>query len=380
MAEKRCYYEVLGVQTTASDREIAGAYRKLAIKFHPDSHPGDEEATSKFKEAAEAYEVLSDGEKRGRYDQFGHAGVNGQAGSYQSVDDILDAFGDMFSGGVFGDLFGGGGRRGGRRIRRGADVRCDVTLDLEEAASGVSKQVSFRRSKVCGTCKATGAKPGSSKETCRRCGGRGQLVQSAGILRVQTRCPSCEGAGAVITDPCGDCRGSGYTSSRVTLDVRIPPGVDSGNRVRVAGEGEPSPDGGPPGDCYCFITVREHHLFHRDGQQLILQLPISYSQAALGAQIEVPTLDGPEDLKVPGGSQTGDVFRLRGHGMPDPHGGSRGDLLVQTVIEVPKKLSKPQRELLEQLAELEHVDVTPNRKSFLEKIKDYFTGEATSDG
>jgi len=375
MAQKRDYYEVLGISRTASDREIANAYRKLALKYHPDANSDDENATVRFKEAAEAYEVLNDAEKRARYDQYGHAGLEGGGSQFHDVEDIFEAFG-----GLFGDLFGGGGRRrgGGRRQRRGADVRCDATLDLEEAARGVTKTVEFARSKACGTCGATGVTPGSSKQTCSRCGGRGQVVQSAGILRVQTACPACQGAGAIISDPCRDCRGQGYTPAKVTLDVAIPAGVDDGMRVRLPGEGEPSPDGGPAGDCYCFVSVRKHRLFERDGSHLILRLPMTYTQAALGATIQVPTLDGPYDLKVPAGTQPGDVFRIRSQGMPDPRGGHRGDLLVQTYIEIPKKLSAEQETLLRELAELEHSDVTPHRKSFLKTLRDYFAAVTES--
>ncbi|MBC8353947.1 MAG: molecular chaperone DnaJ [Planctomycetes bacterium] len=372
MADKLDYYEVLGISRTASDREIANAYRKLALKNHPDANPDNEEATLRFKQAAEAYEVLNDAEKRARYDQYGHAGVDGGGSQFHEVEDIFEAFGDMFSGGLFGDLFGGGRRRGGRRQRRGADVRSDVTLDLEEAARGVSKTVEFTRSKSCKTCDASGVTPGSSKQACSRCGGRGQVVQSAGILRVQTACPACQGAGAIISDPCRDCRGQGYTPARVTLDVAIPAGVDDGMRVRIPGEGEPSPDGGPAGDCYCFVSVRQHRLFERDGSHLILRLPMTYTQAALGATIEVPTLDGPYELNIPTGTQPGDVFRVRSQGMPDPRGGARGDLLVQTYIEIPKKLSSEQEALLRDLAELEHANVTPHRKSFLDTIRNYF--------
>ncbi len=377
MAAKRDYYEILGVARSAGDKEIAAAYRKLAIRYHPDSHPDDPTATEKFKEAAEAYEVLRDAEKRARYDRFGHAGVDGGAGpQFHSVEDIFEAFGDILGGGIFGDLFGGGGRRS-RRQRRGADLRCDVDLSLEESAKGVKKTVRFARHELCATCAGSGAKPGSSRETCRQCGGRGQIVQSAGILRVQTACPACRGAGAVITEVCGDCHGQGAVERRVELTVAVPPGVDDGMRIRIAGEGQPSPDGGPPGDCYCFVTVRRHHLFQRDGSHLVLQFPITYCQAALGATIEVPTLDGPDRLEVPRGTQSGEVFRLRGRGMPDPRGGAAGDLLVQTYIETPKKLTAKQEELLRQLAELEHTHVTPHRKSFLAKLRDYFTGENT---
>lgn len=372
---KRDYYEVLGVGKDASEAEIASAYRRLAIRFHPDTNKGDEDATSRFKEAAEAYEVLRDPQKRARYDQFGHAGLEGGGAQFQDVGDIFEAFGELFG---FGDLFGGGGGGRRRRVRRGADVRVDVTLTLEEAARGVKKSLVVNRSQACETCSGSGAKPGSSPRTCPQCGGRGKYVQSAGILRVQTDCPACGGAGSVIQDPCPDCRGRGRTAERATLDVNIPAGVDDNMRVRLTGEGEASPDGGPPGDCYCFITVQAHPLFHRDGENLILSMPITYSQAALGTTIEVPTLDGAHSLKIPGGTQSGEVFKLRGLGVPDPRTGRQGDLLVQTHIETPKKLSKEQRELLEQLAELEHADVTPQRKTFLERLREYFGGRHES--
>jgi len=369
MASKRDYYEVLGVERTASEREIASAYRRLARKYHPDANPGDAEAVEQFKEASEAYEVLSDGQKRQRYDQFGHAGLEGAGGGagFSGLDDIFDAFGEMF-----GDIFGGGRRARGRAPRRGADVKCDVTLELSEAAHGTTKTVEFERSKACSTCEGSGSAAGTGKQTCRRCGGQGRVVQQAGILRVQTTCPSCQGTGQVITDPCSDCRGQGYVASRVSLDVTIPPGVDDGMQVRLEREGEPSPTGGPPGDCYCFIHVKEHPLFSRDGDHLILRMPITYTQAALGATIEVPTLDGKEELDVKPGTQSGDVFRLRHRGVVNPRTGSMGDLLVQTFIEVPKKLDKEQEHLLRQLADLEHAKVTPERKSFLEKLKAYF--------
>ncbi len=273
---KRDYYEVLGISRDASDQELATAYRKLAIKYHPDSNPDDEDATTRFKEAAEAYEVLNDREKRALYDQYGHAGVEGAGQQFSGAEDIFEAFGDIFGGGAFGDLFGGG-RRGQRRARRGADIRCDVELTLEEAAVGVSKTVSFARSKPCETCDGDGAAPGSTKEGCRTCGGRGQVVQSAGILQVQTTCPTCQGAGVMISDPCKGCRGRGYVAGRETLTISIPKGIDDGMRVRLNGEGEPSPDGGPNGDCYCFVSVKSHQLFERDGRHLILRLPITYS-------------------------------------------------------------------------------------------------------
>ena len=367
---KRDYYEVLGVNRDASEREIAKAYRKLAVKYHPDSNPGDEEASQNFKEAAEAYEVLSDAEKRSRYDRFGHSGVDG-AGQFGSAEDIFAAFGEMFGGGMFGDIFGGG-----RRPRKGADVRADITLTLEEAAQGVNKTIEFSRRSVCQTCEGSGSKPGSEVAGCQQCGGRGQILQSTGILRVQTTCPVCRGAGQIIVEPCTDCRGQGQVADRVELDVSIPAGVDDGMRVRLSGEGEPSAGGGPNGDCYVFIRVKRHELFHRDGQNLILQMPISYTQAALGAEIEVPTLSGRDSLTIGRGTQSGEVFKLTGRGMPHPQGGLTGDLLVQTFIETPKKMSAEQEELLRKLAELEHKDVLPERKNFLQRLTDYF---ATSD-
>jgi molecular chaperone DnaJ len=245
-------------------------------------------------------------------------------------------------------------------------------LTLEEAAAGVRRTVRFPRSELCRTCRGTGSRPGSTPATCSYCGGRGQIIQSAGILRVQTTCPQCRGRGKLNTDPCPDCRGSGEQSRDIKLDVTIPAGVDDGMRVRLAGEGHPSPDGGPRGDCYCFIAVDRHPLFHRDGNNLILQLPVTFTQAALGAEIEVPTLQGPDMLRIPRGTQSGEVFKLSGRGMPEPNSGRRGDLLVQTFIETPKRLNPRQEELLRELAELENVHVSPQRKSFLDRIKDYF--------
>jgi molecular chaperone DnaJ len=364
---KRDYYEVLGVKREASTKEVAAAYRKLALKYHPDTNPDDAEAMEKFKEAAEAYEILADADKRARYDRFGHAGAEQFSSQFQDADDIMEAFGSMF-----GDLFGGGGRRG-QRVRKGQDVRADVKLDLEEAAKGVSKTVEFNRSKKCETCGASGSKPGSPKQKCRACAGHGQVVQSAGFVRIQTTCPQCRGAGSIITEPCADCRGHGYVQERIKKEVAIPPGVDDGMRVRVTGEGEPSPDGGPNGDLYCFVSVKTHRLFHRDGIHLILPMPITFSQAALGATIEIPTLDGAYKLPIPAGSEAGDVIRVRGRGMPDPRGGIKGDLHVQLQIEVPKKVTPRQRERLEELAKLDHANVSAKRKTFFESIKEYFS-------
>jgi len=376
MAAKRDFYEVLGVSKSAEQIEIAKAYRKLALKYHPDSHPGDEGATVKFKEAAEAYEVLTDDQKRARYDQYGHAGLEGNGGGgFRDVGDIFEAFGDMFGGTVFEDFFGGqrgsGGGRGTRQ-RRGADLRCDVTLTLEEAAKGVRKTVSLNRHIECEECDGSGAAAGSQPETCRRCNGRGQVIQSSGILRVQTTCPGCRGAGRVISKPCAGCDGQGLKPKEVRLEVSIPAGVDDGMRVRLPGEGQPSPDGGPTGDAYCFVHMKPHPIFKRDGIDLVLQWPITYAQAALGSTIEVPTLDGKKPLQIAPGTQSGSVFQMKSMGMPDPHGRGKGSLLIQTVIDVPKKINKKQEELLRQLADLDNDHVTPERKGFMDLLKSYF--------
>jgi molecular chaperone DnaJ len=374
MATKRDYYEVLGVQRHATEQDIARAYRKLAIQFHPDSNAGDEEATIRFKEAAEAYEVLSDVEKRSIYDRHGHAGLAsaGAAGGFHDVEDIFDAFGEMF-GGAFGDFFGGGGgRRRSRRPRRGSDVQCEVELTLEEAATGVKKTLEFKRSSLCGTCQGTGSRPGAAPSQCRRCGGAGEVVASAGILRVQTTCPTCRGSGRVITDPCEQCRGIGHTTKPVRLEVAIPAGADEGMRVRLTGEGEPSVEGGPPGDLYCLIRMQPHALFRRDGSNLFVELPITYTQAVLGAEIEIPTLEGAEMLNVHRGTQAGELYRLRGKGLPDPRRSGKGDLIVQVMVEIPKQINAKQESLLRELAELEQAHVTPHRKSFLDSLKDYF--------
>ncbi|MCC6508279.1 MAG: molecular chaperone DnaJ [Pirellulaceae bacterium] len=368
-ATKRDYYEVLGVGRSSSSEELARAYRKLALKYHPDSNRDDDDAITKFKEAAEAYEVLSDQEKRARYDQYGHAGVDGRGG-FQDVGDIFEAFGDVFSGTIFETFFGSQSR--GPRVRRGADIRCDVTLDLEEAAKGARKQVSLTRYDKCQQCEGTGAEAGSEPQICPRCRGQGQVVQATGILRVQTTCPQCRGNKRIISKPCKKCDGSGLQPREVLLEVAIPAGVDDGMRVRITGEGQPSPDGGPAGDAYCFIHVRQHKIFRRDGSDLIVQVPLGYSQAALGTKFEIPTLDGRKTIDIPAGTESGEVFQLRGYGMPDPRSGARGDLLVQTFIEVPKKLSARQAELLRELAELDHEHVTPHRKTFLERMWDHF--------
>ncbi len=284
------------------------------------------------------------------------------------MEDIFSAFGDMF-----GDLFGGA--RGRSRARPGRDVRCDVTLTLHEAANGCDKEVEFHRHESCEKCEGSGAAPGSSREQCGYCGGVGRVIQSAGIVRMQTTCPACHGEGATISKPCPGCRGAGQSLRKVVTKVHIPAGVDDGMRVRISGEGEPSPNGGPRGDCYCFISVLSHPLFEREGQHLVCRVPISYTQAALGSKIEVPTLQGKAEFEVPPGTQSGEVFRMSGQGMPDPRRRGLGDLLVQVTIEVPKKLSKEEQQKLRELAKLEHKNVAPERKSFFQQLKTYFSHE-----
>ncbi|MGE0606089.1 MAG: molecular chaperone DnaJ [Pirellulales bacterium] len=374
MTGKRDYYEVLGVERSASAKEINDAYRKLALKYHPDRNPGDEEAILRFKEAATAFEVLHDDDKRARYDRFGPEGVGGGP-QFGDVGDIFSAFGDIFGDSLFGDIFGGGGGGRRQRARRGADVQCEVTLDLFEAARGVTKTIEFARHEACETCEGSGAKPGTKPQRCSYCGGQGQVIQSTGIFRVQTTCPACRGNGTTVKDHCSDCKGQGAIRKKVQRDIPIPAGIDDGMRLRISGEGEAAPQGGPAGDCYCVVHVEEHELFHRDGPHLVCQVPISYPQAALGGVIRVPTLDGPEDLTIHAGTQAGDTFRLRGRGMPRPQQRGTGDLVVQVTLEVPKELSERQEELLRELAELEQANVSPHRKSFFEKLRGYFTSQ-----
>ncbi len=367
---KEDYYEILEVDRTATESEISSAYRKMAMKYHPDRNPGNEEAVEKFKMCAEAFEVLSDKEKRDIYDRYGHAGLeqNGGGAGFQDINDIFGAFGDIFGDSIFGSFFGGGRRS---QVQRGADVRCSITIDLLEAAKGVTREVRFRRREMCSTCHGTGAQEGKQAETCQYCGGRGRVQQSTGIFSIQTTCPRCQGTGKIIKDPCRTCGGAGLETKTVSLEIRIPAGVDSGTRLRIQGEGERSPNGGPSGDCYVFIQIKPHPFFHRDGQDIICQVPIGYAQASLGAEITIPTLDGEEKLKIPAGTQNGDVIRLKGRGIPTPRRNLAGDLLIQVFIEVPTKLTPEYESLLRKLAELEGENVLPKRKSFYGKLKEF---------
>lgn len=372
MATKRDYYEVLGIERTADADQVKRAYRKLAMQYHPDRNPGDKEAEKKFKEAAEAFEVLGDPQKRERYDRYGHQGLEGTGfHEFTNIDEVFDMFGDLFG---FGSIFGN--RRGRRRgPRPGNDLQVGMRLTLQEAANGVSKDVTLRRHTRCATCSGTGAAPGSQPKQCATCGGRGQVIQAQGPFRIQTTCPTCRGAGQVISDPCSDCRGSGQVEERTTIPVDVPAGVDTGMRLRVRGQGEPGDPGAPNGDLYVAIEIEPHPFFERDGSTLYCRVPISYTQAALGSHVEVPTLEGTESLEIPAGTQTGQVFRLKKKGMPDPRHQNRGDLMIEVYIEVPKKLTKRQQELLRELAELDKVHVNPEQKSFFERIRDYFAPE-----
>jgi molecular chaperone DnaJ len=369
--EKRDYYEVLGVSRTATDQELKSAYRRLAVKYHPDKNPNDASAEGMFKEAAEAYSVLSDPEQRKRYDRFGHAGVSSSAGAgawgapgFGGIEDIL---GDLFG---FGDVFGGG--RGGRRssAQRGADLRYDLEITLEEAANGMTAQLRIPRLETCDTCKGSGAAEGSQPESCSTCSGSGQVRYQQGFFSVARTCHVCRGTGRVIKNPCADCKGSGRVEREKQMEVKIPAGVETGSRLRVSGEGESGTQGGAPGDLYVVIHVSEHEQFERQGSNLYEAIPITFAQAALGADIMVKTLDGEEKLKIPMGTQTGTVFRLRGKGMPVLGGRGRGDLFVSATVITPTTLTREQRRLLEQLAEVENKDL--ESKGLVDKVRDIF--------
>ncbi len=372
MASKRDYYEVLGVENSASAEEIKKAYRKLAMNFHPDRNPDDEEAERRFKEAAEAYEVLSHDEKRRAYDQYGHAGLKGQQGGFSSFEDIFSAFGDIFGGdSIFGELFGNRRRRSGGAAK-GTSLRCEIELTYQDAANGVDKTIEIGRREPCDTCDGSGAKPGTQPVTCRTCGGRGEVQQTQGFFAIRTTCPHCRGAGKSIESPCVECRGSGRLPRKREITIHVPAGVEDGTQMRISGEGEPGMQGGPPGDLYCLIHLRPHPFFVRRGDDLVCEVPISFGQAALGSELEVPTLDGRGDLKIPHGTQPGDVLRMKGMGFPHLNGYGRGDQLVRIHIEVPKRLSSEQEELLRKFAKTEEKRVSSRRKSLFDKVKEYF--------
>ncbi|HRP97367.1 MAG TPA: molecular chaperone DnaJ [Rhodocyclaceae bacterium] len=369
---KRDYYEVLGVQRNASADEIKKAYRKLAMKHHPDRNP-DKGSEDKFKELSEAYEILSDSQKRAAYDRYGHAGVDATmgagAGGAQGFEGFADAFSD-----IFGDIFGGG--RGARsNVYRGADLRYNLEITLEEAAHGSEKTIRIPTVEECGTCHGSGAKPGTQPQTCPTCGGAGQVRIQQGFFSIQQTCPKCHGTGRIIPDPCTSCGGAGRVKSHKTLEVKIPAGIDEGMRLRHAGHGEPGVNGGPPGDLYVEIRIRPHAVFKRDGDDLHCEMPISFTTAALGGEIEIPTLEGMAKLKIPAETQSGRVFRLRGKGIRNVRTHHHGDLMCHVVVETPVKLTERQKELLREFEELSSGDAerhNPKAKSWMDKVKDFF--------
>jgi len=380
---KRDYYDVLGVSRSASDVEIKSAYRKLAMKYHPDRNPGDHKAEEKFKEGAEAYAVLADGEKRSLYDRFGHAGVSSAAGAgggfdpsvFSGFEDILGGLGDIFG---FGDLFGGGRRRGGPQ--RGADLRYDLEISFEESARGSETTIQIPRQETCEACHGAGAAPGSSPSPCPQCRGQGQVRFQQGFFTVARTCPQCRGAGRIITNPCKQCRGAGRVTRERKITVKIPAGIAAGQQLRLQGEGESGSAGGPPGHLYVVVHVQEHEFFRRDGNNLFCEIPVNFTTVALGGEIQVPTLDGQDTVKIPEGTQTGTTLRLRGKGMPDVNGRGRGDLFATVQVQTPKKLSKEQRQLLDQLSKVLPKDKfeprtreeEENERNLFDRVKDMF--------
>lgn len=374
---KRDFYEILGVAKNASEDEIKKSYRKLAMKYHPDRNPDSKGAEEKFKEAKEAYEMLSDPQKREAYDRFGHAGVDpnmggGGAGGYGAgAGGFSDAFGD-----IFGDIFGGGARgRGGPQVYRGADLRYNLDITLEQAANGFDTTIRVPSWSECDTCHGSGAKPGTSPTTCGTCGGHGQVRMQQGFFSIQQTCPKCHGTGKVIPDPCTSCSGSGRVKRNKTLEVKIPAGIDDGMRIRSTGNGEPGMNGGPPGDLYVEIHIKQHAVFQRDGDDLHCEMPISFAKAALGGEIEVPTLSGKVSFTVPEGTQTGKTFRLRGKGIKGVRSGFPGDLFCHVLVETPVKLTDKQKDLLrefDQLTQAGGAKHSPQSKSWMDKVKEFF--------
>ncbi len=371
---KRDYYEVLGVSRDSSPENLKRSYRKIALENHPDRNPGDNAAEERFKHASEAYAVLSDPEKRRAYDRFGFGGVGmgGGPGGFSDFGD-LGNFTDVFSD-LFGDLFGGprGGRHRGGRGQRGADLRYNLEIELADVVEGKEASIQLPKMRTCGTCEGSGARPGTRPELCGRCAGAGQVIFQQGFFRVSRPCDACAGAGEIVRERCADCRGSGRIEGMQNIRVKVPAGVEDGMRLRLSGEGEAGVAGGPPGDLFVVISTREHPLFERDGSNLHCQVPISFTQATLGAEIEVPTLEGKVKLKVPEGTQTGKILRLRGKGLRSMRSTARGDQLLHIFAEVPTRLSKRQRELVEEFAAEGGEDVSPVTRGFLEKLRDLF--------
>jgi molecular chaperone DnaJ len=383
-SSKRDYYEVLGVARNASDDDLKKAYRRLAVKLHPDKNPGDPKAEEHFKELGEAYDILNDPDKRAAYDRYGHAAfAQGTAGAGRGATvDPFDLFREVFGGaaeagggggGIFDQIFGGGGRGADRDGRqRGSDLRYDLQIKLEEAAAGVEKEIEVNKLAACEVCDGTGAEAGSQAVTCRTCQGRGQVITSRGFFQVSQTCPRCRGTGSIIEKPCHNCGGEGRVEKTARIKLKIPAGIDDGARLRSTRNGESGIRGGPPGDLYVVIHVAEHHVFQREEDNLYCDVPISFVTAALGAEIKVPTLEGQAALKVPAGTQSGTVFKLRGKGMPDINTKVRGDLLTRVLVEVPTRLDAEQRQKLEEFAALCGEDNAPIHKSFFEKAKEFF--------
>ena len=368
---KRDYYEVLGVDKGAADSDIKKAYRRVAMKYHPDRNPDDPDADHKFKEATEAYDILMDREKREAYDRFGHAGVDSSMGGGGfGGGNFSDIFGD-----VFGDIFGGGGRGGRGGPQRGSDLRYTLDISLEDAVRGTTVEIKVPSLSTCEKCDGSGARKGSSPTTCGTCGGMGQVRMQQGFFQVQQTCPTCRGRGKTITDPCTACHGQGRVEKTRKLSVKVPPGVDTGDRIRLSGEGEAGPEGGPPGDLFVQMSVRQHNIFERDGKNLYCEVPITFVTAALGGELEVPTLDGRVKLKIPAETQTGKLFRLRGKGVKPVRGGSVGDLLCRAVVETPVNLNKEQKALLQQFEKSLGQDgnaQSPRQSSWFEGVKNFF--------
>jgi molecular chaperone DnaJ len=375
--QKRDYYEILGVSRSATPQELKSAFRKLAIQHHPDKNDGDKVSEEKFKEAAEAYEVLCDSEKRARYDRFGHQAPGGFGPSPFEAGfaggNINDIFGD-----IFGEIFGQRGRsRNGKQ--RGADLRYNLEVSFTEAAFGSEAKVKIPRHKQCSICHGSGARAGTGPKTCPTCHGAGELRMTQGFFQISRTCGHCQGTGKVITDPCATCHGAGKVETESVLTVKVPPGVDTGTRLKLTGEGESGERGGPPGDLYVVVHVQEHPIFIREDTEVICEVPISFTQAALGSSIEVPTLDGKVKMKIPSGTQSGKVFRLKGKGIPQLNGYQRGDQHVRVTVEVPEKLTKKQRELLEQFAAISGEDANPQAKSFFDKVRELFGDEESEE-
>jgi len=360
---KRDYYEVLGLARSCSPDEVKKAYRRLAVKYHPDKNPGDTEAEERFKEASEAYQVLSDPENRRKYDQFGHAAF--QSGGRPDFGDF-SSFAEEIFGDIFGSFFGTTNSRSGR------DLRYDLEISLEEAAFGIEREITVPKPVVCDSCEGSGARSGTAPQVCRQCGGAGQLHIQQGFFSISRPCNVCGGKGQVVVDPCPSCAGSGQATKEVTLTVKVPAGIDEGQRLKLRGEGEPGPANGRPGDLYVVIILKPHRIFARQGTELLCEVPVTYAQAVLGSEVEVPTLDGQLTMKIPPGTPSGKTFRLKGKGIVDMQSGRKGDQHVRAFIHVPKEISERERELLEELSSIEGKPVSHDGRTFFDKVKDFF--------